>query len=60
MKRRNLKDNILNNNLENLFNIYKEYLDFRAASLKGHKMDNYRYRKANIDKGKPSYIKYKM
>ena len=35
MERRNLKDNMSVGDLENLFNAYKEHLDFRAASLKG-------------------------
>ena len=34
MEKRNLKNNILTSDLENLFNAYKEYLDFRAVSLK--------------------------
>ena len=33
MERRNLKNNMSVSDLENLFNAYKEYLDFRAASL---------------------------
>ena len=34
IERRNLKDNVLASDLENLFNAYKEHLDFRAVSLK--------------------------
>ena len=50
-----MKDNILNNDLKNLFNVYNKYLDFRAASLKNQPKDS-----RKNGKTKPGYIKYKM